>query len=248
MILSDLHTHTTFSDGKTSPEEMVLEAISRGLKNLGFSDHSYTFFDESYCIKKENIKSYLKTIADLKDEYSGKINIYCGIEQDFYSSEKTDEYDYIIGSVHYLKSGGKYIPVDESANDFITAVNAHFGGDPLNFAEEYFKTVAEVVEKTNADIIGHFDLVSKFNKSNLFDESDKRYINAWKNAADKLLKFNKPFEINTGAIFRGYKDFPYPSENILGYIKENGGNFILSSDAHSADGLCFEFDKWAKMI
>ena len=244
MILSDFQIHTTFSDGKNSPEEMVLEAIGRGVKNLGFSDHSYTFFDESYCIKQKNIQSYLKTISDLKDKYSEKVNIYCGIEQDFYSLEKTDSYDYVIGSVHYLKSGDGYIPVDESANDFITAVNEHFGGDPLNFAEEYFKTVARVVEKTNADIIGHFDLVSKFNKSALFDETDKRYINAWKTAADNLLKFNKPFEVNTGAIFRGYKDFPFPAENIIGYIKEQGGKFILSSDAHSAAGICVEFDKW----
>ena len=115
-------------------------------------------------------------------------------------------------------------------------------------AEDYFETVSQAAEKTNADIIGHFDLVSKFNKSALFDETDKRYINAWKTAADNLLKFNKPFEVNTGAIFRGYKDFPFPAENIIGYIKEKGGKFILSSDAHSTAGICFEFDKWKNSI
>ena len=248
MILSDFHLHTTFSDGKNSPEEMVLAAIKLGLNSIGFSDHSYTFFDESYCMKKGSQQSYLKTISNLKDKYSEKISIYCGIEQDFYSLEQTDAYDYVIGSVHYLKSGGYYIPVDESLDDFVTAVKKYFSGDPLRFADEYFKTVSEIAEKLNADIIGHFDLISKFNKANLFDESDERYIKAWKSAADKLLRFNKPFEINTGAISRGYRSFPYPSKNMVNYIKENGGKLILSSDAHSTEELCFEFDKWKTLI
>ena len=36
----DLHVHTTFSDGKNTPEEIVLEAIRRGMDTIGFSDHS----------------------------------------------------------------------------------------------------------------------------------------------------------------------------------------------------------------
>ena len=52
MSFSDLHLHTTFSDGKNSPEEMVEEAIRLGLSEIGFSDHAYTFFDERYCMAK----------------------------------------------------------------------------------------------------------------------------------------------------------------------------------------------------
>lgn len=244
MIFSDFHIHTTFSDGKNSPEEMVKSAIKLGIKNIGFSDHSYTFFDESYCMLKEDKQNYLKTISELKSKYSKEINIYCGIEQDFYSNEDTNEYDYVIGSVHYVKVYENYVPVDESVDDFKYAVEKYFSNDPLLFAEEYFKTVSKVIEKTNADVIGHFDLISKFNVIDLFNESDERYVNAWKNAADILLRFGKPFEINTGAISRGYKTVPYPAPEMIDYIREKGGKFILSSDAHSIDGLCFQFGKW----
>lgn len=247
MILSDFHTHTIFSDGKNSPEEMVQWAINSGLRAIGFSDHSYTFFDESYCISKNNIQNYINTIADLKEKYRSKIEIYCGIEQDFYSNESTAPYDYVIGSVHYVKAGDSYIPIDESIADFKAAVDTYFGGDSVSLCEEYFKTVSRVLEKTNADIIGHFDLVSKFNGENLFDETDERYISAWKNALDELLKYDKPFEINTGAIFRGYKNFPYPSKEMIDYIKEKGGKFVLSSDAHSVDGICFQFNRWKNL-
>ena len=247
MILSDFHTHTTFSDGKNSPEEMVQRAINLGVRAIGFSDHSYTFFDESYCISKNNIQNYINTITDLKKKYRSKIEIYCGIEQDFYSSAETDCYDYVIGSVHYVKAGDSYIPIDESIDGLKSTVDKYFGGDALSLCEEYFKTVSKVLEKTNADIIGHFDLISKFNGENLFSETNERYISAWKNALDELLKYNKPFEINTGAIFRGYKKFPYPSKEMIDYIKEKGGKFVLSSDAHSVDGIGFQFDKWKNL-
>ena len=84
MIFSDFHIHTTFSDGKNSPEEMVKSAIKLGIKNIGFSDHSYTFFDESYCMLKEDKQNYLKTISELKSKYSKEINIYCVFDIDFY--------------------------------------------------------------------------------------------------------------------------------------------------------------------
>ena len=57
-----------------------------------------------------------------------------------------------------------------------------------------------------------------------------------------------PFEINTGAISRGYQDNPYPSETVIKMIKERGGKFILNSDSHSVDTIAFEFDKWKYLI
>ena len=46
---ANLHTHTSFCDGKNSPEEMVRSAVEKGFDVLGFSGHSYTPFDETYC-------------------------------------------------------------------------------------------------------------------------------------------------------------------------------------------------------
>ena len=242
--LCDYHVHTTFSDGESTPEEIVKAAIKKGMAEIGFSDHSYTYFDESYCIKREKIAEYKREIARLKEKYKDRIKILCGVEQDFYSAESTEGYDYVIGSVHYVKKSDKFYPVDESAERFAGVTNDVFGGDYYAFAEEYFNTVAGFAERADIDTIGHFDLVSKFNEQrNFFDEKNERYENAWKNAVDKLITANKTFEINTGAIARGYKKEPYPSDNIRAYIKSTGGKFILSSDSHSAENLCFYFDK-----
>lgn len=253
MILSDLHVHTVFSDGKSTPREVVEEAAKKGMKKIGFSDHSYTDFDESFCIPARKITQYRECIADLKNEYVGKMEILCGIEQDYYSNEPTDAYDYVIGSVHYIYKDGKYIPVDESPQMLIGAVKKHFNGDIYAFAEEYYRIVSDVVRKTHADIIGHFDLVTKFNEGGkLFDESHPRYKAAALSAADILLESGAVFEINTGAISRGYRTSPYPSDEIIRYIAARSGKFILSSDSHSKETLCFEFEnvlnKYASVI
>lgn len=234
----DLHTHTIYSDGKNTPEEMIIAAIEKGLERIGISDHSYTAIDETYCVKRDKISKYIEEIAQLKEKYNGEIEVLCGIEQDYFSDEPTDAYDYVIGSVHYFDIDGKYIPVDESAEILKNTAEEYFGGDMYALVENYYKNVADVVRKTNADIIGHFDLITKFQEQTpLFDEKNPRYINAWKKAADALLKTEKPFEINTGAISRGYRTTPYPSEEIRKYITRNGGKFIYSSDSHSTESI-----------
>lgn len=240
MTLTDLHVHTTYCDGVNTPEEMVLSAIEKGMECLGFSAHSYTFFDESYCMTKTY--EYKREINRLKEKYKDKIKILCGTEQDFYSKEPTDDYDYVIGSVHYLKVNDKYIPIDESEEILKDAVKKYFDGDFYKMADEYYNTVANI---KNADIIGHFDLITKFNEQNrIFNEKDERYVKSYKKALDILLKQDVLFEINTGAISRGYRTTPYPNPDILEYIRKNGGKTILSSDAHDKDGLMFGFEKY----
>ncbi len=245
----DLHIHSKYSDGKDSLEDIVLSAIDKGLTKIGFSDHSYTPFDESYCIKKDSIKNYVDEIAILKEKYKSKIEILSGIEQDYYSSDMKEKLDYIIGSVHYIKIDDDYIPIDETKEILLSAADKYFQGDIYSLIEKYFDTVADVVNKTNADIIGHFDLITKFNENGeLFDEKNERYIRTYQQACDKLVKSNKLFEINTGAISRGYKSSPYPSQDIYTYLKNKGTQFILSSDSHCKDTLCYDFDKFNELI
>lgn len=249
MILSDFHLHTTYCDGKNSPEEMILSAIEKGMTDIGFSVHSYMTFDRSYCLKKEKTENYSEELTLLKKQYKDKIKIHIGVEQDYYSDAPTDRFEYVVGSVHYLKDGEKFWPIDSSAKILSQAVNEAFGGDWYLMAEHYYSVVADVVRKTNADIIGHIDLITKFNETaDLFDMTNQRYLDAAKKCVDALIPYGKPFEINTGAISRGYRTSPYPSKEILDYIKSKGGKLILSSDAHSAEHLLFEFDKWEHLL
>ena len=247
--MRDFHVHTSFSDGANTPEEMVRAAIAMGLTELGFSDHAYTGFDRSCCIPEERIEEYKRTISALKEKYRGQIRILCGIEQDYYSETDTAGYDYVIGSVHYVKAGDCFLSVDDTQQIQQSAVETWFGGDYYALAERYFELVGDVAEKTHADIIGHFDLVSKFNeKFPRFDEGHPRYVRAWQQAADRLIPYGKPFEISTGAISRGYRTEPYPARWILEELRRRGVKRILSSDCHSRENLLYGFSEYRDWI
>lgn len=238
----NFHTHTTFCDGKNTPEELVQKAIEKGFSALGFSGHAYTSFDSRYCMTLDKTKKYRDEIYRLQHIYSDRIKIYCGLEFDYFSDPITEKYDFLIGSVHYVEKSGKLYTIDGKKEYFLTALNA-FNNNIYELIKEYYKLVGDLFNKTNADIIGHFDLITKFNEGeSYFSTSDPRYLTAAYNAVDELLKTGCTFEINTGAMARGIKNVPYPSENIMQRIKNGGGKFILSSDCHDANNLDYGFD------
>ena len=236
--IADFHMHTVFCDGKNTPEEMVLRGIEMGLSVMGFSVHSPLWRGCTWSIPYEKIEAYKGEINRLKEKYADKIRIYCGIEMDYLTELDTSGFDYVIGSVHHVCAGYEKVDVDHSADTSWDGIERYFEGDIYAYAEEYFRMVGEIVEKTNADLIGHFDLLNKFCDCGLaFDPENPRYIAAWRAAADKLLQTGVPFEINTGAISRGYRKTPYPAIDIMRYLAENGGTAVITSDSHSTDGL-----------
>ena len=244
---ADYHVHTLYCDGKASPAEMAAAACTRGLDALGFSGHAHTPFDETWCMSPAGTEDYRREVLALREEYAGRLRILLGAEQDYYSDASTEGYDYAIGSVHYVFAGGEYLPVDESPELLTAAAEKHFGGDILAFAEAYFDTVSRVPEIPGCRVIGHFDLISKFNeRTPLFDENHPRYVAAWRRAADRLLESGLPFEINTGAVSRGYRSVPYPAPPMLRYLAQRGARFLMSGDSHSPEVLCFGFEKWRR--
>ena len=238
----DLHMHTIWSDGTNTAEEMVQEAIRKGLETVGISDHSS---GDPCGMTLEQSVDYRAEIAQLKEKYAGQIRVLCGLERDYFTDDFAD-YDYTIGSVHWLAMpDGHHVPIDYMAEKLREGADKYFGGDFYALAEAYYTMMAKVVEVTKCDIIGHFDLITKFiEQDSAFDTNHPRYVKAWQQAADELLKTGKPFEVNTGAISRGYRTTPYPAKEIRDYIREHGGKLIMSSDAHAKENIAFRFDEW----
>lgn len=233
---TDIHTHTFYCDGINSPRQMVEAAIARGFKLIGISGHSYTPFDESYCMSLENTAVYITKINNLKEEFRGKIDILCGIEQDYFAPLPSYDYDYMIGSVHYVEVDGNRLTIDYKPHETQAIIDKYFFGDYDAFARCYFEQVGNVLEATGADVIGHFDLISKFSEVMNYGES-ARYLADGYRAIAKLIPYGKPFEINVGAMTRGYRTSPYPSKAFLKEILRLGGKIIVTGDCHSADSL-----------
>lgn len=244
MILEDFHMHTTFCDGANTPEEMVRSAIAMGMRRIGFSGHApYPDDHGDFAMKIADLPAYRAEIARLKAVYKEKITILCGIEQDLFSMPPDAAYDYVIGSLHTVEGNGRVYEVDASPEEFQRAIDEGFGGDVYALCENYFQRISTICRVLHPHIIGHFDLLTKFNeKHGFFDESHPRYIGAWQQALDVLLPYDTPFEINSGAMSRGWRTAPYPARPMLAYIFQKGGRVVLNSDSHSVNTIAHRFD------
>lgn len=232
MIRENYHTHSIFCDGSDAPEDMVLAAIKKGFNVIGFSGHGHTGRDESYCMSVENTAKYIDEVTRLKEKYKDEILVLLGIEQDVISEDSLDAFDYVIGSTHYLEKDGKLYNADGSKDEFYEVLSVF--GSLEAAAKVYFDSVERVAQLDKCHIIGHFDLLSKnFERCGI--KESEAYLERALKAVDKLIPLGIPFEINTGAIARGYRTTPYPSENILKYIFQKGGRIIFTSDCHNKD-------------
>ncbi len=243
--LQNLHTHTTYCDGKNSAEDMVRKAISLGFEALGFSGHA-TMPDSipaAYAMTREGTLAYKNEINELKEKYKGQLDIFLGIEYDALSETDLSGYDYTIGSVHYIRKGDEVIDFDISADGVKDIINNIYGGNGMRFAKEYYEELARLPESIVPDIVGHFDIVAKHcEKIPFFDIESKEYKNYALEALHAIAPKCRLYEVNVGGIPRGYRLTPYPPKFILKEMKALGCGVVITSDCHNMDYLDTGFD------
>ena len=244
MITQNLHMHSTWDDGKCSVEEMIAASKAAGLTSVGFSVHGPMPFENSWECPKERLEGYIAEVRALAEKYAGEIAVYCGIEWDTTAQElDLSGYDYVIGSVHEIPVAGGTRSVDSSPETTERYIRECFGSDADAAAEAYFAELIKVAERPEADIVGHFDLITKFDEPTpFFNPESPRYKRAARAAMEALVAAGKIFEVNTGAISRGYRTSPYPSKELLRQICELGGRVTVSADAHHVSGVACAFD------
>ena len=214
----NFHTHSTWCDGKASPEEMIRGAIDRGFDTLGFSSHAMLPADPyDWTLTTATLPAYAAEIRALAAKYADRIRILLGVEADFVPGACTPDRaayaaiapDYVIGSVAY-------------------------------FAQQ-----REMAASFDFDVIGHPDLCRKFNgRLASFDEGAPWYREELEKTAEAFAASGKSVEVNTGAISRGWMDDAYPSASFRDLLRARGVRFLLSSDAHAVEGLDCAFDRF----
>lgn len=247
--LQNLHTHTVWCDGKDTPEELVEAAIKKGFDSLGFSGHSYMFFSPHYGMSAEKEAKYKRDIKELKKKYDGEIDLFCGIEFEMYSKVDLSDYDYVIGSAHYILKDGEYLAMDRQAEPVKQIIDEHFHGDGMKYAKAYYETLAKLPEYADVDIVGHFDLLTKHSeKENFFDADSCEYKNIALETLHTLAEKFDIFEVNTGAIARGYRTTPYPAPFLLKELHSMGKKIVISSDCHDCNFLDCNFKEAEELV
>ena len=225
-------------------------AVDAGLQTLGFSGHSHTPHDLEYCMTQSRTALYKAQVAKLKERYAGKLDILCGLEWDLYSDDDPTQYDYWIGSAHYVKGPktGKYYEIDWREEDLRACIDDDFDGDALAVVEAYFANVAKVAEK-KPTILGHFDLIKKINgDGKFFDENDPRYTAAANAALMTAARNRCVLEVNTSAVYRGFRKDFFPSDAILKEWLVLSGNVVITADAHDTKALTYGFEAVAAKL
>lgn len=250
MIWQNLHAHCTFDDGRNTPEEMVRASLEAGLGSVGLSLHSPLPFESAWAASREAVPAFLKEMRRLRDAYAGKIGVYAGIEWDVLSpAEDLPLFDYVIGSVHHLPVGDRYPTVDDSEQTTMAFLERYFGQNADAAAQMYYGELEKVALEPETDIVGHFDLLTKFNERRcFFDEESPAYRRAALRAMEALVAAGKIFEVNTGAISRGYRSTPYPSRAMLCALARMGGRVTLSADAHDVRAVATHFEQAEALI
>jgi len=234
----DYHMHSVLSDGKNSYEEMVRSAISKGLDEIGFTDH-VCLKPVDWAIRVEDIPVMTRQILDLKAEYKNEIQIRYGIEVDYFPGREDElrdlidsiPVDYVIGSVHFI--GDWNFDTDQS-------LYGKWSNDKLY--EKYFTLIKQAAQSGLFDIIGHIDIIKKFrvypesNQEKLFDDTLK------------IIKdHNLVVELNTGGMDRPCAEFT-PSPHLLQMCYQHHIPVTLSSDAHRAEQIARHYESAVALL
>lgn len=251
---SSLHTHNSFCDGKNTIREMIEKAVTLNFESIGISSHCYTGYPFDVCgIKKDKVEDYYSTVLQLKEEFKDKIDVFLGLEiESRVMGEKRPDIppvlDYTIGSVHIYRKNGTFLPVDNTPDEWWEALS-RYNNNVLDLIESYLIELTSFASDTPFDILGHYDLYTKFNeKEDLFDEDDARYKSLALKYLDKIIATGKIIEINTGAMSRGWRTTPYPAFFLLERMQEKGARVIVNSDSHSIETLCYGYNTAYRLL
>ena len=216
---------------------MVEAALAKGFTALGFSSHSDMVTD---------LSAYKAEVRRLSSEYADRIRVLCGIEAEFDTGFPRGDFDYVIGSAHFVTApDGVRFAFDHSPKILADGIRDHFGGDSESFVHAFFAQERELAATYDCDILGHLDLVRKFNvKFPFFDETASWYRDELAKTADVVAASGKLVEVNTGAISRGWLDDAYPSAEFRALLRARGVKFILSSDSHAPETIDCAFDRF----
>ena len=213
-------------------ERYVERAIEAGLVELGFSDHLYMYWlprdqrDPSLGMAEWEHDFYVEDVERCRRSYSRDISIRLSTEADFIPGHERAleailrryDWDYVIGSVHFLDGWG----FDDSRN-----LSGFDGRDLDALYLEYFETVGASAETGLFDTIGHTDLVKKFGHraSAPLDE-------AYTRLAQRFARAGVCVEVNTAGLRKPCAEV-YPHPDLLRACQAAGVPTTFGSDAHA---------------
>lgn len=226
----NFHTHTTRCKHATGTErEYVENAIEAGFKVLGFSDHSPYLFEGGHVSRirmfMEELEGYVRTVEELKLEYKKEIQIFCGLEMEYFpklfdrtlAEIRKYSMDYLILGQHYFDDENGLIYTGSKWEEEYRL-------------ETYVERVTTAIETGNFLYVAHPDIINYVGGADIYEKHMRKLAKA-------LKEHNMPIEINANGYTVGKQ---YPSKKFIEIGAQEGCDFIVGVDAHKPKAMLDE--------
>ncbi|GBF04185.1 histidinol-phosphatase [Deinococcus aerius] len=233
--LFDSHLHTPLCGHATGhPREYARAALDAGLSGICFTDHMPmpAWYDAPWRMRQDQLAEYVDTVREVQAEYAGRLTVRLGLEADFHPGTErfvervlgSHEWDYVIGSVHYLGAWGFDNPEYSAEYD-----ERDLGG----LYRDYYALVEGAARTGLFDAVGHLDLPKKFGH-----RDTEGY--AALHALDVVAEQGLSLDFNTAGWRKPVAE-AYPAPNLTRAAAERGIGFVLGSDAHRPEEVGYRF-------
>jgi histidinol-phosphatase (PHP family) len=253
-LLTDYHVHLRPDEDGTTAERYFTEdnaaryrevAADRGIAELGVAEHVYRF---TAALDVWQHPLWIESAHDDLDRYCEfvreRTDLKLGIEADFIPGREDQmrnlledrDWDYVIGSIHFLAEGA----LDYARFD---VWNSARSADHV--WKTYFTWLGELAASGMYDVLAHPDLVKHWGRERPWPEKDLRYY--YDLAMEQIAESGIAVEVSTAGLRKPVGEI-YPARAFLEMVVDAGNPIALSSDAHTPEQLGFEYDKAMEML
>lgn len=244
MIISDCHLHSQFSGDSQAPmASMVESAVARGMKTICFTEHiDYDYPSQNTgedIVFLVDMQAYRDKVYEMKEKYSGKIEILFGIELGmmpylsprYEALVKSWDFDFVIQSSHLVDGKDPYF------RDFLN------GRTEEAAYRSYFETIIKNMDAFHDyDTYAHLDYVVRYGPNENRNYSYDKYADILEPTLKHIIESGRALEVNTGGYKYGLGQ-PHPHLDVLKQFKAMGGELItIGSDAHAPEHVAFAFE------
>ncbi|MDF9829075.1 histidinol-phosphatase [Parabacteroides sp. PF5-6] len=241
---SNYHSHSTFCDGRSAPEDFLKFALSNKFRAYGFSSHSPLPFETFWNMSAVDLPEYLAECNRLKEKYGHLIEIYTSLEIDYLDQTYNPAIpyfqemplDYRLASVHFLPLSEELkeknmVCVDGPYEEFAQSVEEHYNGEIRQMVEHYYRSVYAMLETGGFDIVGHLDKI--YQNGHLypgFSMDAHWYTEPLMACLELIARKGYRVEINTKNLTSKQQTFPHA--RYIPLLKELKIPVMVNSDCH----------------
>jgi histidinol-phosphatase (PHP family) len=248
-MLTDYHLHlrpdeegTTFDRYFTAEnvERYRAAAAAAGIEELGVSEHVYRFRQAldlwRHPLWLENANDDLDAYCEFVRSTPLRLGVECdfvpGAEGRTAAMLEARDFDYVVGSVHFVGEGDA--AVDHDGFDVW-----HGNADPEEIWTRYFDHFDRCARSGLFDILAHPDLVKVWGRDRPVPEGDLRRF--YEPAVEAILAGGSAVELSTAGLRKPVGEL-YPARAFAELVVEARVPFALSSDAHLPGQIGFRYD------